>query len=55
MKITHVLSDGTELDDIQGHVVKVGDAKSVYNLIDSINKNGKRGENGKKENEKSKT
>lgn len=55
MNITHVLNDGTVLDDIQGHVVKVGEAESVYDLIDSINRDGKRGKNGKKEEKKQET
>ena len=37
MKIHHVLKDGTRTDDITGHVVKVADAESVYNLITKIN------------------
>lgn len=37
MTIKHILKDGTVLDDIQGHVVKMSDAKSIYNLMDCIN------------------
>ncbi len=37
MKIHHVLKDGTRTDDICGHVVRVQDAESVYNLIAKMN------------------
>lgn len=37
MKIHHVLKDGTRTDDISGHVVRVKDAESVYNLISKMN------------------
>ena len=36
-KIKHILADGTRLDDIRGHVVRVRDARSVYSLMDKIN------------------
>ena len=36
MRVTHVLRDGTVLDDISGKVVQVKDAKQVYLLIDKI-------------------
>ncbi len=36
--IIHILSDGTVLDDIKGHVVKQEEIKSAYDLIDSMNK-----------------
>jgi hypothetical protein len=49
MKVTHVLRDGTELDDIQGHVVKKDDAEAVYSLMDVINQKEKRGKNEEKE------
>ena len=57
MKITHVLSDGTILKDIQGHVVKVSEAESVYNLIDHINNENdrKREKNGETKKKKQKT
>ena len=38
MVITHRLKDGTQLDDISGHVVKMADAKPVYDLLDKINR-----------------
>lgn len=37
MKIHHVLKDGTRIDDISGHVVRVQDAESVYALISKLN------------------
>lgn len=40
MKVTHVLMDGTRVDDISGHVVKAKDSETVYQLIESINKRG---------------
>ena len=36
MRVTHVLRDGTVLDDISGKVVQIKDAKQVYVLIDKI-------------------
>ena len=36
MRVTHVLRDGTVLDDISGKVVQIKDAKQVYILIDKI-------------------
>ena len=38
--IKHILRDGTVLNDITGHVVKVEDAKTVYVLMDKINDKG---------------
>lgn len=35
--IIHILKDGTRLNDITGHVVKVKDAEAVYQLIHKIN------------------
>lgn len=37
MKVVHILKDGSVLNDITGHVVKVEDAAPLYDLIDSIN------------------
>ena len=45
MKVTHVLRDGTVLDDISGKIVQIKDAKQVYLLIDKISER----ENGVKE------
>lgn len=35
--VRHILKDGTVLDDITGHVVKMEDARMVYELLDKIN------------------
>ena len=40
--IVHILKDGTKLTDISGHVVKLKDAKAVYDLMDKINQKAKR-------------
>ena len=37
MRIIHILKDGTRLDDITGHVVRMEYAEPVYNLIRKIN------------------
>lgn len=37
--VTHILKDGTVLQDISGHVVKMQDVKAVYSLMDRINEN----------------
>lgn len=34
--IRHILKDGTELDDIRGHEVKMDDAPGLYALMTSI-------------------
>lgn len=34
MKIIHVLKDGTVLDDITGHVVKMADCPELYKALD---------------------
>lgn len=34
--VIHVLKDGTVLDDIEGHIVKIEDAEPLYNLLDQI-------------------
>lgn len=36
--VIHVLKDGTRVDSIAGHVVKISEAEVVYNLMDEINK-----------------
>lgn len=40
MSVIHILKNGLIVNDINGYVVKMGDAKSVYQLIDGINRNG---------------
>ena len=36
--VIHILKDGSKVQDINGHIVRVEEVKSVYNLIDSINR-----------------
>lgn len=42
MAVIHILKDGTRLDDITGHVVRMEDAEELYRLIDSINQKKKK-------------
>lgn len=37
MRVIHILKDGSQVDDITGHVVKVEDAGTLYNMIRAIN------------------
>ena len=36
-QIHHVLKDGTQVDDITGHVIKAEDFEGLYHVIDRIN------------------
>ena len=36
--VKHILSDGTVLDDITGHVVKQEEAQMVYEIIGRMSK-----------------
>lgn len=36
--VIHIMKDGTVKTDITGHVVKMDDAKAVYNVLDRINR-----------------
>ena len=47
MAIRHILRDGTVLNDITGHVVKMEDAQVVYAILDKIHERKER-ENVKK-------
>lgn len=38
-KVTHVMADGTELDDVTGYVIPPG--HQVYNILKSINEKAK--------------
>jgi hypothetical protein len=40
MAVIHILKDGSVVKDITGHVVKMGDAGPLYQIIDKINRNG---------------
>ena len=37
MAVIHILKDGTQVDSIRGHVVKMEDAEPLYRMIHSIN------------------
>lgn len=37
MAVIHILKDGTRVDSVRGHVVKMADAEPLYNMIHSIN------------------
>lgn len=39
--VINILKDGTRLDDLTGHVVKIQDAEVVYNLMSEINRRAK--------------
>lgn len=49
MAIIHILKDGTRVDDIRGHVVKIADAAPLYELIHSMNKAARPFTNRRKE------
>ena len=38
MRVIHVLKDGSQVEDITGHVVKMEDAGTLYSLIREINR-----------------
>lgn len=38
--VIHILKDGTRVDNIVGHIVKVSEAETVYKLMTKINRNG---------------
>lgn len=40
MGVVHILRDGSIVKDITGHVVRMEDAGPLYDLIDSINREG---------------
>ena len=42
--VTHVLKDGTVLNDIKGHLVKKEDVPTVYALINKMNEHPKKEE-----------
>lgn len=51
MSVIHILKNGSVLKDITGHIVKMDDVKSVYQLIDRINRNGFKAIHSKKSQE----
>ena len=38
MSVIHILKDGTRLDSIRGHVVRMEDAEQAYMVLDAINR-----------------
>lgn len=38
MSVVHILKDGSRVKDITGHVVRMADARPLYDLIDCINR-----------------
>lgn len=46
--ITHVLKDGTKLNDISGRVIKQDDFKFVYEIIKRIEQRGEKETEGEK-------
>lgn len=42
MAVIHILKDGSIVRDITGHVVRMEDAEPLYQLIDTINRQGSR-------------
>lgn len=45
IRIHHVLKDGTEVDDIKGHVIKAKDQVVLYEVINRINEEERRSKN----------
>lgn len=45
--VRHVLSDGTVLEDLKGHVVKKEDVPEAYQLMDQMNKEKERKDGNK--------
>ena len=37
MSVIHILKDGSRVEDITGHIVKVSDAEPIYRLMADIN------------------
>lgn len=50
--VRHILKDGTVLDDITGHVVKMEDAKVVYQIMDKLNEERGRKHDGRIDDER---
>ena len=42
MAVYHYLKDGTRVDDITGHVVKMADAEPLYNLMRQMSEEPRR-------------
>ena len=38
--IRHVLKDGSEVNDIEGYVIRMDDHEELYKIIDGMNQKG---------------
>lgn len=38
MRVIHILKDGSQVEDITGHVVKMEDVNPLYQMIHNINR-----------------
>lgn len=47
MRVIHILKDGSEIEDITGHVVKMEDAGTLYEMIRGINRKSEQNQNRK--------
>lgn len=47
--VYHILKDGSVVNNVAGRIVKIEDAKTLYDLMDSIN-NGSGSRNKKEDN-----
>lgn len=45
VRIQHVLKDGTQVNDITGHLIKAADYPVLYEAINRIQKEGKQKKN----------
>lgn len=43
--VKNILKDGTEIEDLTGHIVRQKDAENLYILIDAINNKRKENRN----------
>lgn len=50
--VKHILKNGTVLDDISGHIVKMEDAEAVYQIMDKLNEERMRKHDGRDNNGK---
>lgn len=38
MAVINILKDGSTVEDLTGHVVRIEDARALYQMIDTINR-----------------
>lgn len=43
--VIHILKDGTKVDSIAGHVVRMEDAVEAYQVMRALNKKGRKKKN----------